>query len=243
MAQAIAGANCVMRVRLDGGIALAETLAHPASLAFSVGAASVASWIGGDYQRSAEYAERFLSVAHRYAFGNLTVLAEFMVGLSEARSSDSSAGLRRCKRCFEIARTQSFLSVFPTVALAEVLVHAGEREAALKLVADTLSMLPDPRSGAFVSELWRLRGELAASEPDTSNADAETYLRTALQVASRQGAHRYRLRTLVGLANLMARTNRPDAARLLVAEADLSKMDSDQPERTAYAQIVAELSM
>jgi hypothetical protein len=242
MGSLMSGAYGLMEAHLLDGIALAESLDHPVSLAFAVGAASIASWVAGDAQNSALFAERLLGVARRYEFVNLQVLAKFMLGLFVNRCSDAALGAQRSESCFQVARSQSFLSVFPAVAFAEALVRAGRQESALDLVTSTLAALPNPHSGVFVPELWRLRGELTAWKDKAWTEKAEADLRAALMVASAQGAVVYRLRALIRLSQVLSETHRSNQARALLAQTDVAGIDEALPEKRTYQDIVAHLA-
>jgi hypothetical protein len=88
--------------------------------------------------------------------------------------------------------------------MAQTLKDSGRRGEASKVVMHMLDDSPTPEVGIFVSELWRLRGELALEESASNKAQAEAWLRTAVRIASGQGAKIYLARAEDSLARLVA---------------------------------------
>jgi len=76
------------------------------------------------------------------------------------------------------------------------------------------------RSGQryYEAELHRLRGELLLGQNVSNAAEAEKSFRLALDIARRQQAKSWELRTATSLARLMRDTNRRDEARTILAE-------------------------
>lgn len=66
----------------------------------------------------------------------------------------------------------------------------------------TLDTLVAPEVGVHVSELWRMRGELALADSAAQATLAESCLRTAVRIASGQGATIYQARAESALARL-----------------------------------------
>ena len=72
-----------------------------------------------------------------------------------------------------------------------------------RCVTRTLDSLVSPEIGVHVSELWRMRGELALADSAANAAPAEACLRTAVRIASEQGAATYLGRAEAALARLV----------------------------------------
>ena len=103
----------------------------------------------------------------------------------------------------EAALRHSFLGVYPQVVMVEALARARRGQEALALVTRTFDTLISPEVGIHVPELWRLRAELALADSAANAALAEDWLRTALRIASDQGATVYQARAESALARLL----------------------------------------
>jgi class 3 adenylate cyclase/ABC-type transport system involved in cytochrome c biogenesis ATPase subunit len=212
---AMCGCGSPMRERALAGVQLAESLDHPVTLAFSLLNAALASCIVGDRAGAARHVERLGAVADRYDFAAQRSVAGFLRALALAEERGAAATADELVRDFDGTRTQGFLALFPVAALAEGLAKAGRREEAARLLDDTLDRLPDARRGIWVSELWRVRGEVRGGESGAAD------LRVSYDIATAQGAALYRLRAALALAAWqLEHRRREDAARLL-AEAGL----------------------
>jgi tetratricopeptide (TPR) repeat protein len=70
----------------------------------------------------------------------------------------------------------------------------------------------------FRSELYRLKGELTLLKDLRGEAEAESCLRQAIDIARRQAARLFELRATTSLARLLRNTGRHDEARTMLAE-------------------------
>jgi predicted ATPase len=104
------------------------------------------------------------------------------------------------------------------VALAETCGKNGHAEEGLDLVAQGLAGGEQTGQRLAEAELYRLRGELLMIKDPGNVVEGERSLRTAIDVARRQGARLFELRTTVSVARLLRDTNRRDEARAMLAE-------------------------
>jgi len=110
------------------------------------------------------------------------------------------------------------------------------------LLARLLGKTSDPQVGMFVSELWRIRGELVARERGGDRALAERFLQAALRIARGQGATLLQARAGIALANHLAERGRREEARTALAESGLSALaDKTAPEIVAADRLSAVL--
>jgi class 3 adenylate cyclase/tetratricopeptide (TPR) repeat protein len=102
------------------------------------------------------------------------------------------------------------------VALAEICGRNGLPDKALAAIEEAV-----PKSGKtphLQAELYRLKGELTLLKDPRGEAEAEHYLRQAIDVARRQAARLFELRATVSLARLLRDTNRRGEARAMLAD-------------------------
>ena len=126
--------------------------------------------------------------------------------------------------------------------MADTLARAGRDRDALALIERVLGEMSDPEMGIFVSELWRIRGELVARERGSDAALAECSLRGALRIARGQEATVLQSRAGIALARHFAERGRREEARTALAESGVSALaDRAAPEIVAAEGLSAEL--
>ena len=102
-------------------------------------------------------------------------------------------------------------------ALAETCGNNGRAEEALDLVAQGLTTAEQTGMRVAEAELRRVKGELLMIKDPGNAAEAERCLRTAIDVARRQGARLFELRATVSLARLLKQQGKTDEARQMLA--------------------------
>jgi len=100
--------------------------------------------------------------------------------------------------------------------LVEAYLHVGMIEEGMAAVEEALAMTATQIDVFHDAELHRLRGELLLRVPDVEGADAA--FRQALEIARRQGALMFELRTATSLARLLRGQGRTPEARTLLAD-------------------------
>jgi hypothetical protein len=113
----------------------------------------------------------------------------------------------------------------PGIIMAQTLTDANRNQEALTLVTRLLDSSRTPETGAFVSELWRLRGDVLLRLSADNSPEAEGHLATAVRIASEQGAVAFHLRAAVSLARLLADRGRQDLARAVLSRASANMPD------------------
>jgi tetratricopeptide (TPR) repeat protein len=144
--------------------------------------------------------------------------------------------------CFEATLAYGFFGVRPGVIMAEALADAGRDQEALALIKRLLEETSTPEAGVFISELWRIRGELVLRQSAGNAPQAERFLGTALRIATRQGAPVYQLRAATELARLLAEGGRRDEAKTVIDRArEKSLPEWNGPEIAAAAALRSSL--
>jgi ATP/maltotriose-dependent transcriptional regulator MalT len=155
-------------------------------------------------------------------------VGSFMLGAVRALEGDMASGLKQMEPTYEATFNYGFLGMLPGVIMAEALAAAGRNREALALVTRLLEGSRTPEAGAFVSELWRIRGELVLRQSAGDARQAEHYLATAARIAAEQGAPVYRLRAGTGLARLLAEEGRRDEARTVLDRTNADPLEEWQ---------------
>ena len=101
--------------------------------------------------------------------------------------------------------------------LAEVSAHLGHTEEGLQALAEAHTLVEQHEERWWEAEIYRLRGVLLLKHPGTPQAEAETWLQRALDVARRQQAKSLELRAAMSLARLWQQQDKRAEAHELLA--------------------------
>jgi predicted ATPase len=86
--------------------------------------------------------------------------------------------------------------------LADVSAHLGHPEDGLQALVEAHTLMEQQEERYWEAEVCRLRGVLLLRQPGTPQAEAETWLQRALDVARHQEAKSLELRVAMSLARL-----------------------------------------
>src|SRR5215813_7923342 len=116
-------------------------------------------------------------------------------------------------------RTTGALLAIPyfCTLLAEVCDHVGHTAAVLQALAEAHTLVEQHEERWWEAEVHRLRGVLLLRQTATPQAEAETWLQRALDVARRQEARSLELRAAMSLSRLWQQQGRRVEARDLLA--------------------------
>jgi predicted ATPase len=101
--------------------------------------------------------------------------------------------------------------------LAEVSAHLGHPEDGLQALVEAHTLMEQQEERYWEAEVCRLRGVLLLRQPGASQAEAETWLQRALDVARRQEAKSLELRAAMSLSRLWQQQGKQAEARELLA--------------------------
>lgn len=235
----VSGAVGEVFLALEGANALAERLQHPMTLLFAQVLGCHALYFTRDAQACLGLAGRLVESATLYELPAIRDIGAFWLGAGQGMAGDAAGGVARMAPTFEATLAYGFLGVLPGVVMAEALASVDRDEEALALIARLLDATETPEAGVFMSELWRIRGELFARG---KGGDPERSLQTALRIARAQGATLLQSRAGISLAHLRAGAGRRDEARSALAEAGLDALaDRGVPELLAAERLRADL--
>jgi class 3 adenylate cyclase/ABC-type lipoprotein export system ATPase subunit len=238
----LTGRSRSVRPALNSGLALATSLQHPLTLAFFHSFASPALYLAGDSNGCREFAEQLTQVSARYDLPATRAVGLFMLGAADALQSDVTHALKQMEPSYEATFGYGFLGVLPGVILADALASTDRNEEALALVTRLLEKSSTPERGPFISELWRIRGEMALRQSAANSQEAGRFLRTALRIADEQGAHVFRLNAGIPLARMLAEGGRREEAKSVLDHVNAIRLDEwDGPETAIATQLRSDL--
>jgi len=190
--------------RLHEALALAHALSHPFSLAYARCMAAVVSQFRRDMPAVYEHAVIAVTLSTAQSFPLWAALGTSLRGWALAMQGQSEEGLAQVRQgtaAFRATGAALWIPYYCTL-LADVADHLGHTEDGLQALAEAHTLVEQHEERYWEAEVYRLRGVLLLRQPGTSQAEAEAWLRRALDVAHRQEAKALELRAAMSLARL-----------------------------------------
>jgi class 3 adenylate cyclase/predicted ATPase len=203
---------------LHEALTLAHALSHPFSLAFARCWAAVVYQLRRDAPAVHKHAEAAVALATEQGFPLWTAWGTSLRGWALARQAQGEAGLALVRQGIVSFRATGQALVIPYLRtlLAEVSAQLGHSADGLQALAEAHTLMEHNEERWWEAEIHRLRGVLLLRQPGTLQAEAETWLQRALDMARRQEAKSLELRAAMSLARLwQSRNKRKDAYDLL----------------------------
>jgi tetratricopeptide (TPR) repeat protein len=172
-----------------------------------------------DTRMVAERADEMLSIATEHEMPFLLIAATFFRGWAMAAAGRAEEGIAEMHHSVSDPMVAQRISGrLLLVAAAESCGKYGRGQEGLDLVIKALATAEQTGQRHVEAELHRLKGELLLIKDLGNAAEAESCLRTAIEVARRQGARLFELRSTVSLARLLKQRGETVEARQMLAE-------------------------
>jgi predicted ATPase len=205
--------------RSQEALALAQTLAHPFSLAVAQ------YWVTSLHHRRHEpaacqaQADTLLTLATAQGFPLLVGLGTFLRGWALAMQGHGEAGIAQLHQGLvaSLATGQELTWPYCLVLLAEASGQASQVEEGGRLLAEALPAFEASGRGDLLAEAYRLQGELLPRQPLPEVSRAESSFHQALSIARRQQAKSWELRAAMSLSRLWQQQGKREEARQLLA--------------------------
>ena len=198
---------------------MAHELSHPFSLAFARCLAALVSQFRRDVPAVHEQAEAAIALSTEQGFPFWAAWGTILRGWALAMQGQGEEGIAQVRQGIAAWRATGaalFVPYFCTL-LADVCAHLGHTEDGLQALAEAHTLVEQQEERWWEAEVYRLRGVLLLRQPGTPQAEAETCLQRALDVARRQEAKSLELRAAMSLARLWQQQGRHAEARDLLA--------------------------
>jgi predicted ATPase len=198
---------------------LVQELSHPYSLAYARCHAALVSQLRRDVLAVHEQAEAAITLATEQGFPLWVLMGTVFRGWALAMQGQGEAGLAQIRQAIAGFRATGAALLVPyfSALLADVSVHLGHTEDGLQALAEAHTLVEQHEERWWEAEVCRLRGVLLLRQPETPQAEAETWLQRALDVARRQEAKSLELRAAMSLARLWQQQGKQAEARALLA--------------------------
>jgi predicted ATPase len=205
--------------RLHDALALPPELSHPFSLAVARCLAAMVSQFRRDGPAVHEQAEAAIALTTEQGFPQWASLAMSLRGWALVMQGQGEAGMAQIRQGIADWRGTGAALFVPYLCtlLADVSAHLDHTEDGLRALVEAHTLVEQHEERWWEAEVSRLRGVLLLRQTVPPQAEAETWLRRALEVARRQQAKSLELRAATSLARLWQQQGkRTEAYELLV---------------------------
>jgi predicted ATPase/class 3 adenylate cyclase len=203
--------------RSHEALTLAWELTHPLSLAVALDYAACLHQLCHEPSATQEHAEAAIALAREHGFPQYEALGLLFWGWALAEQGQGEEGVAALRRgmAAQLAAGAEIIRPYSLAMLAEA--GKKEPEVGLAALAEALTIVDATDERWWEAEICRLRGVLVLRQPGTPQAEAEAWLRRALDVARHQQAKSLELRAGMSLARLWQQQGQRDEARELLA--------------------------
>ena len=204
--------------RAHDALALAHELSHPYSLAIARCYTAFVPQFRRDMPAVHEHAEAAVALSTEQGFPLYVAVSTSLRGWALAMQGQGEEGMAQVRQGIAAWRATGAATFVPYLCtlLAEVCAHLGYTEDGLQTLAEAHTLVEQHEERYWEAEVSRLRGVLLLRQTMTQQAEAEIWLRWALDTARRQQAKSLELRAAMSLARLWQQQGKRAAARDLV---------------------------
>jgi TOMM system kinase/cyclase fusion protein len=206
-------------------IHLAQELGHPFSLAWAMIFAAVVHQLRREASECRERAEAAMSLSTERTFARWLAWGTLWRGWALTEQGQREDGMAQIQQGLTADRAMGAESVAPYILglLSEAHGKMGQVEQGLNVLSEAVAIMDKNGERAYEAELYRLKGELIQKaegrrQKADVEAEAEACFHQALEVARRQNAKSWQLRTAMSLSRLWLRQGKKDEARQLLSE-------------------------
>jgi predicted ATPase len=194
-------------------------LLHPYSLSYAQWVAAMVYQFRRDVPAVYEHAEAAVALSTEQGFPQWVATGTSLRGWALATQGQGEEGLAQVRQGIAAWRATSATRLVPyfCTMLADVADHLGRTEDGLQALAEAHTLVEQHDERWWEAEVHRLRGVLLLRQPETPQAEAETWLQQALDVARRQEAKSLELRAAISLSRLWQQQGKQAEARELLA--------------------------
>jgi len=205
--------------RAHGALALAHELAHPYNLAIARCYAAFVSQFRRDVPAVYDQAEAAVTLSTEQGFPLYVAGGTNLRGWALAMQGHGEEGMAQARQGIAAWRATGAATFVPYLCtvLAEVAAYLGPPEDALQALAEAHTLVEQQEERWWEAEVCRLRGVLLLRQSGIPQAEAETWLQRALDVARRQEAKALELRAAMSLSRLWQQQGKRQEAYDLLA--------------------------
>jgi len=188
------------------GLALAETLDHPNSLAHALHNGGICHQLVADRDAAFAVAHRAATLAEKFGMLPWRASSLVLTGWATATGSGVADGARLIEAELDKATATGLVPQYYLGLAAEVLLAAGRPGDSLAHLDRTIAGIDEPGVGFYLPEIYRLRGACLLALSRDNKDEARQAFTTARDIANRQGAIILERRASASLVEVAMRT-------------------------------------
>lgn len=200
--------------RAKRAVALATTLGHPFTLAYTLFHAGFLHLWRREPDAARDLAERLLRVAGEHDLLLWKALGMFLTGAADSGTGRSGEALAQISRGLDLYHGLKTPPVFWPLLLyvhADACARSGKPADGLSMIDEAIEIVGPELT--LLPEFYLLKGDLLLAIPDTHGSAAETWFQRAFDTAQRLDARMPQLRAAVRLCRLWRAQGRAEDAR------------------------------
>jgi tetratricopeptide (TPR) repeat protein len=190
------------RPHFTQGIALAEMLDHPNSLAHGLHNVGIGYQLGGDREATYAAAHRAAALADKFALPPWRASSLILAGWASAGGAGAADAVRLIDTEIANATAAGPLPQYYLGLAAEVLLAAGRPADALGHLDRAIAGIDEAGVGIYLPEIYRLRGACLLALDRGNKTEARSAFATAADIAKRQGSVIFERRAEASLSEL-----------------------------------------
>jgi tetratricopeptide (TPR) repeat protein len=192
---------------------------HPYSRALECMEAAWISMIEGDAMKAREYGGVVRQLCDEYGFPEMLGFRAHLDGWIYFLQGEREIGIAELKSAIDTLGSIGSLirNAWRHAILAAMLSETGQHQAAEETAARAMELVETTAEQWAESEVYRTAGEVLLRRPDANTRTAEQHLNHAIETARRQKTKWWELRATTSLARLLAKTNRREKGRTMLA--------------------------
>ena len=210
---------------MDEALALSRQLSHPFTLAHALFYASRLHFACGEVQLAQEEVEEVLEISTDQGFALWVAQGTIWRGYLLAAQGQGEEGMAQIRQGLAAYRPTGSGYGLPIYLASLATAHAvvGQVEEGLTVLAEGLTIVNQTEERWYEAELYRLKGELTLQSSGQRlesgiQKEAEACFQKSLEVARRQRAKSFELRTVISLSHLWRKQGKKEDARQLLYE-------------------------
>lgn len=212
--------------KVHSAVEFARAVNHPFSLGFALQCTSIVHHLRGEPEHIQEQTEIEIELSNEHGFPFWLSGGTIWHGWALSAQGRAEEGLAEIRRGLEgwLATGAELARPYYLYLLADALLRNAEVDEGITVVADALQIAESTGEHLCDAELYRIKGECMLIAADSELAsygtdEAELCFRQALDMARRQGARAWELRTAISLGRLLRKQNKAAEAYQLLGEA------------------------
>jgi class 3 adenylate cyclase/predicted ATPase len=200
------------------GVALAEKLGHPFSLALGLSFSSSVFLFRRETHVVKELADALFDLCDKEGFPHFMAMAKMLQGWTFAVEGQTEKGIALMQEGLDAIRAMRVERLsFQLSILAEAYGWAKDADKALEVLAEASDVIGKTGERRWAPEAYRLKGELLLASAGRDHGEVENCFHRAIELSRRQEAKLFELRAAMSLSRLWHDQGKHNEARALLA--------------------------